>query len=174
MKLFKFVAISGLVLSVASAQASSTLETVSHVDLGRYLGKWYEVGHYQTWFQKNCAGSTAEYSLKKNGTVRVLNTCFHTDGTTHTAKGTAKVKDKVTNSKLSVSFFWPFSGKYWIIDLGPNYEYSVVSEPKKKYLFILSRTKTIDQVTFQGILKRLEEKGFDLSKIIFDHVPEIN
>jgi apolipoprotein D and lipocalin family protein len=74
--------------------------------------------------------------------------------------------DKQTNAKLKVRFFWPFSGDYWIIDLGGHYEYAVVGEPGRKYLWILSRRKVMDKKTYDEILGRLEEKGYDPKKLL--------
>ena len=71
----------------------------------------------------------------------------------------------VANEKLKVQFFWPFRGKYWIIDLAPDYSYAVVSHPNRKYLWILSRTPKMEDTIYQGILSRLKENGFDLSKL---------
>ena len=80
-------------------------------------------------------------------------------------KGKAFEEKKSGNAKLKVQFFWPFKGKYWIIDLADDYSYAVVSHPDKNYLWILSRTAKIQAVTYQQILSRLKEKGFDLTKI---------
>lgn len=143
------------------------LETVPSVDLNRYLGTWYEIASYYQKFQKDCVATKATYTLKKNGDIDVLNECrlLTFDGELKTANGTAKIVDKKTNAKLKVSFFWPFYGKYWIIDLGPNYEYAVVGHPNRKYLWILSRSPSLDQATLDGIRSRIAEKGFDLSKL---------
>ena len=73
--------------------------------------------------------------------------------------------DPITNAKLKVSFFWPFSGDYWIIDLGADYDYAVVSEPRKKYLWILGRAPEMDDALYGQILRRLRDKGFDLHRL---------
>ena len=77
------------------------------------------------------------------------------------ANGKAWVTDKSTNAKLKVSFFWPFSGKYWIIDLADDYSYAVVGHPNRKYLWILSRTPQMDKELYEQILQRIKAKGFD-------------
>jgi apolipoprotein D and lipocalin family protein len=74
--------------------------------------------------------------------------------------------DKKTNAKIKVSFFWPFSGDYWIIDLGENYEYAVVGHPSRKYLWILSRTPEMDDATYNLILKKLRKQFYDVSKLM--------
>lgn len=143
------------------------LETVSHVDLNRYLGKWYEVARFTLSFEKNCVGATANYSLREDGSINVINTCFKGTlaGKLKTAHGHAKVVDKETGSKLKVSFFGPFYAPYWIIDLGENYEYAVVGSPNRDTLWILSRTPALDPAVLKSILERAELKGFDTAKL---------
>jgi apolipoprotein D and lipocalin family protein len=75
------------------------------------------------------------------------------------------VVDKTTNAKLEVSFFRPFWGDYWIIDLGEKYEYAVVGHPGRDYLWILSRSTTMDPTVYAGILKRLEEQGYQTERL---------
>lgn len=80
-------------------------------------------------------------------------------------KGKAFVEKNSGNAKLKVQFFWPFKGNYWIIDLAGDYSYAVVSDPTKKYLWILSRTSKMDEAIYQSILSKLVLKGFDLTKL---------
>ncbi len=91
----------------------------------------------------------------------MLNSCLR-DGKVDTAKGKAWVVDRITNAKLKVSLFWPFRGDYWIIDLGKDYEFAVVSAPSMKYLWILSRTPKMEEHRYQEIVGRLKERGFDM------------
>ena len=149
-------------------EPSSPLTTVSHVDLNRYMGKWYEIARYPNSFQKGCVGSKATYTLLDDGKVSVLNQCYDGSfsGKLRSAKGKAWVVDKETNAKLKVSFFWFFAGDYWIIDLGRDYEYAVIGHPKRKYLWILSRTKKMDEGIYENILSHLRDKQYDTSKLI--------
>jgi apolipoprotein D and lipocalin family protein len=143
------------------------LETVQHVDIARYMGIWYEIAKLPQGFEKGLVGITATYELLPSGKVRVLNQGHQNDlgGRARTAKGTAKVVDPRTNAKLKVTFFWPFYGDYWIIELGRDYEYVVVGEPSRRYLWILSRAPLMDEDVYQGLLRRAGEKGFDISRI---------
>lgn len=139
------------------------LDTVKQkVDLGRYLGTWYEIARYENSFQKGCFAATATYSMRPDGMIRVLNQCRHgaLDGELKSVEGKAWVVDPVTNAKLKVSFFWPFSGDYWIIDLGEKYDYAVVGHPDRKYLWILSRTPHMDEAQYKRILEQLAAKHF--------------
>lgn len=157
-------ALLGLTALALQAQ-NKPLETVAHVDLNKYLGKWYEIAAFPQRFEKGCSCTSAEYSLKPNGDIEVKNTCLK-DGKIKTAIGKAVVKDKTTNAKLSVQFFWPFSGKYWIIALAPDYSYAVVGHPNRDYLWILSRKPVMDEQTYRYLLVKVAEKGFDIRRIV--------
>ncbi len=141
------------------------LEVVPHVELERYLGKWYEIAHLPAKFQEGCDETTATYTLLKDGNVSVLNECVK-NGKVKVAKGTAKVVDKSSNAKLKVSFFWPFYGDYWIIDLGKDYEYAVVGTPNRKYLWVLSRTPRMDEELYSRLIGSTKSKGFNVDALI--------
>ena len=150
-------------------QNKSVLKTVSHVDLNRYIGVWYEIARYPNRFQKGCLGSRATYSLRPDGKISVLNECYDEDSSKHRkAEGKAWVVDKTTNAKLKVSFFWPFSGHYWIIELGKDYEYAVIGHPDREYLWILSRTEEMPDDLYKEVLSRLEKHGYDTSRLIMN------
>ena len=142
-----------------------SLEVVPHVELEKYLGKWYEIAHLPAKFQEGCNETTATYTLSKDGSISVLNQSIK-DGKMKQAKGKAKVVDKNSNAKLKVTFFWPFYGDYWIIKLGNNYDYAVVGTPNRKYLWILSRTPQMDDKLFSQILESVKSKGFDINNLI--------
>lgn len=143
------------------------LQTVPYVDLKKYAGKWYEIAAYPQRFQNGCTATTAEYTATDKGYIIVENRCNKNSisGKQAYIKGKAFVEKNSGNAKLKVQFFWPFKGKYWIIDLADDYSYAVVSHPNKKYLWILSRTTKMDEATYQKIIIRLEEKGFDLTSL---------
>lgn len=151
-----------------SCKTISTLETVNNVDVNKYSGKWYEIANYPNSFQKNCFATTAEYTLTDKGYLIVENRCKkgNIDGEESNIKGKAFIVKNSNNSKLKVQFFWPFKGDYWIIGLEENYQWAVVSDPSRKYLWILSRQNKLDDLTYDTILKLLENKGFDLTKIV--------
>ncbi len=157
-----------LMIGVPSVTANEKpLETVPHVDLARYVGTWYEIASFPQRFQKGCTGTVATYTIRPDGKIDVLNRCSRDSlaGKVTTAKGKARVVDTVTNAKLKVTFFWPFWGDYWIIDLGRDYEYAVVGHPNRKYLWILSRTTTMSASVYDGIIERLKAQGYDTSKL---------
>jgi len=143
----------------------NTLEVVPYVELKRYLGKWYEIAHLPARFQEGCTNTTATYALSEDGNISVLNECIKS-GKVKQAKGKAKVIDKKTGAKLKVTFFWPFYGNYWIIDLGKDYDYAVVGTPNRGYLWILSRTPQMDDKLFSQLIESAKSKGFDVNRLI--------
>ena len=161
------IALSGTLVMFLCACATggppqAPLETVQQVDLARYMGTWFEIASFPQRFQKGCTDSRAEYRVRTEGDVEVLNSCLR-DGKVDTAKGKAWVVDRATNARMKVSFFWPFRGDYWIIELGRDYEYAVVSAPSRKYLWILSRTPKMEEQRYQEIVWRLKDRGFDVA-----------
>jgi apolipoprotein D and lipocalin family protein len=148
------------------------LKTVEHVDVQRYMGTWFEIAKLPQRFEKGLVGITANYTLLPDGKVSVLNSGYKEDfnGKLKTIKGKAWVVDTATNAKLKVSFFWPFAGNYWIIELGKDYEYAVVGDESRKYLWILSRTSQMDEAVYNELLKRVQDRGFDVSKL--EKVPQ--
>lgn len=161
-------------LGLAGCAATTTerlglpeLRTVGRVDLQRYLGTWYDIASFPQRFQEGCTGTTATYALRDDGDIDVVNRCRKgsLDGEEDVAEGRARVVDPKTNARLEVSFFRPFWGDYWIIDLGADYEYAVVGHPGRDYLWILSRTPTMDAAVYDGILARLREQGYEVERL---------
>ncbi len=159
---------------IKNDDSDQKLTTVESVDLSKYAGKWYEIARYPNRFQKKCVGNTtATYNIKGDDKIEVINECLKKNGKINKAKGKAKIVDEKTNAKLEVRFapawlswlpqVW---GDYWIIDLDKDYKYAVVGDPDRDYLWILSRTPEMDSETYQGILERVEKKGFNPSKLI--------
>jgi apolipoprotein D and lipocalin family protein len=165
------MAIAGMLLHVNllfSADAPKPLQVVPSLDLARYAGKWYEIARLPNFFQRKCAGdTTATYTLRSDGKITVVNACRTRDGRVTTAEGTARLADKQgPNTKLKVSFFWPFSGDYWIIDLDPEYRWAVIGEPRRKYFWVLSRDPQMDEGTLSPILERARAQGYDLTALM--------
>jgi apolipoprotein D and lipocalin family protein len=163
----------GLGVTIASAALYAAtaneqpLTTVPRVDLTRYLGRWYEIARYPNRFEKQCERDvTATYTLREDGRIGVLNACVKHDGSPNEGKGWAKIVDTSTNAKLKVTFFWPFFGDYWVLELGHNYEYAVVGEPSRKYLWILSRAPHMSDAQYSEVLGRLASKGYNPGKLI--------
>ncbi|MBD3842696.1 MAG: lipocalin family protein [Campylobacterales bacterium] len=143
------------------------LPTVKQVDIQKYQGTWYEIARFEHFFEKGCKNVTATYELKNDGDLKVINRCTMIENNDfNEATGVAYAVDD-TNSKLKVSFFRPFYGDYYIIDLADDYSYAVVGAPSRELLWILSRTKTIDTSIKNKILDKLPTLGFDPDKFIW-------
>lgn len=154
-------------LAVVSAQDTPLppVKSVASVDLGRYIGKWYEIGSFPMFFQRNCVGdTTAQYALEPDARVSVTNRC-RTDTSTQEATGYATVVEGSANARLKVSFFWPFKADYWVIGLDPDYRWAVVGNPNRKYLWLLSRTPQLSKPLLDAALASANAQGFDLSQL---------
>ncbi len=161
----------------AAGQAGSgarPLATIPALDVKRYMGTWYEIARFPNSFQKKCVGfTTATYSVREDGRVDVVNRCRRPDGGTDTANGVARQPGGASSPKLEVRFapailswlplVW---GDYWVIDLDPGYQLAAVSEPKREYLWILSRTPTVDPAVYDALLGRLRAQGLDLNRLM--------
>ena len=142
-------------------------EPARDVELKRYMGRWYEVARYENEFETDCEGVTADYSLRPDGKVQVVNTCRKgaVDGEVETAEGAAEVVPGSRGAKLEVTFFWPFAGDYWVLDRATDYSWAIVGEPEREYFWILSRAPVPDQTLMDELLARAEELGYDPDRI---------
>lgn len=161
-----------LTFILSTVVSAHELRTVDFVELDNYLGRWYEIEKFPNSFQRNCLATQANYSLKNNGRIKVVNKCLKANGKLKVANGSASIEDTETNAKLKVSFFfllrWFGEANYYILDLGEsrNYGHVLIGSPDRNYAWILSRTPTLDQ----GIVEQLKEKasslGFDASRFV--------
>jgi len=150
----------------ARAQSADEPKPLASVDLERYAGLWYEIARIPNRFQKDCVGAaTATYELRDDGRIDVINRCMKEDGKVKEARGIARLADE-GGARLEVSFFsvlgWrPVWGDYWILDLGDNYEYSIVGEGSRKYGWILSRSAELDETRLAALFESLRLQGYD-------------
>jgi apolipoprotein D and lipocalin family protein len=148
------------------------LKTVPDLKLPRYLGTWYEIARLPMKHEPDgCTDVSAHYSLKENGHVAVLNRC-RMDGEIEEAEGEACPVDN-DSARLEVSFLpkglrWiPFTkGDYWVIQVAPDYSVALVGSPDRKYLWLLSRTPTLDTTVQDHYLAQARQQGFDLGPLI--------
>ncbi len=151
---------------LSSFEEDEPLETVRHVDLKKYVGKWYEIARFPAPFEKNCTCTTAEYTINDDGTVAVDNRCYNVKKKKwQRATGKAFVRNEDTNAELGVQFFWPFKGDYYIIALADDYSYAMVGAPSRDYLWILSRKREMPQSTFDKLTAIATSKGFDVGRL---------
>ncbi len=143
------------------------LEPVAEFDANRYMGLWYEIAKYPVRFEKGLVAITAEYSLREDGDIQVINTGRKgtLDGPLSQAGAKAWAPDPDDPARLKVQFFWPFRADYWVLALDPEYRWAVVGEPKRRYLWILSRTPTIAPETRALIETEITSLGYDVSRL---------
>jgi apolipoprotein D and lipocalin family protein len=159
--------------ALSAAPATATNAPVPRLDLQRYAGQWHEIAHIPMFFQRQCVNNiTATYTLNADGTVGVRNACRTKGGVTDASLGVARTVPG-TPGALKLRFAprilswlpWVWAD-YWVIDLDPDYRWAVVGGPSQKYLWILSRTATMDTQLFQQIRDRAAGRGYPVEKLV--------
>jgi apolipoprotein D and lipocalin family protein len=147
---------------------------VAGVDFNRYAGVWYEIARFPNPFERDCFAARAEYRMRTDGRLDVENSCrrYSFDGPLRRIKGVAWAPDPAETARLKVRFFWPFSGDYWIVDLDDEYRTAVVSDRRRRYLWILNREPRLSQEKLAEIRSSLTERGFDLDRLIMTPQPD--
>ncbi|MDY0273262.1 MAG: lipocalin family protein [Advenella sp.] len=144
------------------------IEPVQNFDSRRYLGKWYEIARLDHSFERGLQQVSAEYTLREDGGIKVLNRGFNTaKNKWEDAEGKAYFVEDSNQGYLKVSFFGPFYGAYVIFDLGKNYEYSLITSHNRDFLWLLSRTPTIDETLKKELLAKMESRSFKTQDLIF-------
>jgi apolipoprotein D and lipocalin family protein len=151
---------------LACSGANPPLDVAQNVDLSRFQGKWYEIAKLPRTTETDCYATMAFYTQASDGSLSLVNQCNvgSTSGPLNTISMTATVTDPTVPAKLALQV-GGFSGDYWIIEVGTNYEYAVIGHPTRAYLWILSRTPVLDSTTLQGILSRAQANQFDTSTL---------
>ncbi len=158
-----------LLLNACSANKNTRqMKTVKNVSIEKYMGTWYEIARYPHRFEKDLVGVTATYELKENGKIKVINKGYQDslNGKLKVAKGKAKIPNPNDPGKLKVAFFLFFYADYYILELDTvNYQYALIGSSSPNYLWILSRTPEMKEETYQMLLEKAKERGYDLSKL---------
>ena len=142
------------------------IEPVRNFDINRYLGKWYEIARLDHSFERGLERVYAEYSLKDDGGIKVVNRGFNPGSNQwKEAVGKAYFVSDANIGMLKVSFFGPFYGGYNIIELDKDYSYSLVCGPDKSYLWILSRTPVMEESIKAELIKKAKSLGFDTDRL---------
>jgi apolipoprotein D and lipocalin family protein len=147
------------------------IEPVDNFELNRYLGKWYEIARLDHSFERGLEAVSAEYSLRDDGGIRVINSGYNTDTQANQeAEGRAYFVDQPNLGYLKVSFFGPFFGSYVIFELDENYQYAFIAGNTTNYLWLLARTPEVSEELVDQFISRATQLGFDTSQLIFvDH-----
>lgn len=142
--------------------------TAEPIEQDRYLGLWHEQARLPNAFERGCVRATAEYALRDDGMISVRNTCFEDDGEERRAIGRARV---VGEGKLKVSFFGPFWADYWVLDRADDYSWSIVGEPRGRYLWLLTRAETLTPAERSAFEQRITALGFDPEDLFWAAAP---
>lgn len=165
-----------LVLNSCKSNASMIDKTVvKELDVQKYLGTWYEIARYPHSFEKDLQGVTANYTLREDGKIKVVNSGYKgsLNGQYSEAIGKAKIPDPINEpAKLKVSFFWIFYGDYFVLELDKDYQYALIGSSSDKFLWILSRSPQMDKLLYQDLIKKLQKRGYDTSKLIVVQQPK--
>ncbi|WP_423708540.1 lipocalin family protein [Undibacterium sp. WLX3042] len=157
---FLLISVSAIELMACTSTSYPPMPVVSEVNLQRYEGKWYQIALIPNRFQSMCVSDTSAEYVAQGDSIRVINRCRKADQRMEEAIGVAEPVAGSNNAKLRVSFFRPFYGDYWILDLDRDYQWVLVGEPSRKYGWILSRTPVLNQETLQRIWAKAESLGY--------------
>jgi apolipoprotein D and lipocalin family protein len=154
--------------ALLGCQESAPLPVADDVQLGRFQGRWYEIASLPRASQAGCTGTTADYSLTSERELLIVNECRQgaLDGPLLRMAARAVVSDPEVPAKLSLDFGWGY-GDYWILEVGPDYQYAVVGHPTRDYLWILSRAPTLSAQALDAALARAREQGFATALLRF-------
>lgn len=150
------------------------VQPVKEFDIRKYQGKWYEIARLDHSFERGMSGVSAEYSMRDDGGVKVINRGFSVpENRWKEAEGKGYFVGPQDEGYLKVSFFGPFYGAYAVFELDQqDYQYAFVAGNSTSYLWLLSRTPTVSKAVMDRFIKRAKELGFDTNALIFvDHTP---
>jgi len=168
--LYIFPLIAGLMAHspcYSSTHTDINTSTVKKLDIPRFMGKWYEIARYEHSFEKGMTHVTAEYSLKPDGKIQVINKGIK-NGKAKEIVGKAKQPNPVEYpGRLKVSFFLWFYADYYVLELDNDYQYAIIGSSSDKYLWILSRTPVLPKEILEKLLANIKQRGYDLSRLIF-------
>ncbi len=141
---------------------------VKPFDVNKYTGKWYEIARLDFRFEKDLNNTTANYALKNDGTLKVVNRGYNYKKQKWVeATGKAKFVDAKDEGRLKVSFFGPFYSGYNVIAIDPDYKYALIAGERLKYLWLLSRETTMPENIKQDYLKKAEDIGYKTSDLVW-------
>lgn len=146
-------------------KAAPPPKTAQDVEVGRFMGTWHEISRLPFKWEEDCVGSSAKYEAIDDERFKITNYCWYKSffGPMRKAKAEGII---VEDSKFQVSFFWPIYVDYWILHIDDKYEHTVIGTPDRKYLWIMSRSTSIDDATYASLVAIAQDAGFSVDKLI--------
>ena len=165
--IYSQIIILGIFMGVMGCSSSSPIATANHVDLDRFMGKWYVIANIPTLIEKDAFNAIESYSLNEDGTVA---TTFRfregsSTGEEKTYHPTGYVLDDQSNAIWEMQFVWPFKADYRIVFVAEDYSQTIIGRNKRDYIWIMARTPQISEDNYQQLLTKASEQGYDISKI---------
>lgn len=155
-------------LNSCSSKELPAQPTVTYVDINRYMGQWYVISAIGTFVENNAYGASETYSWNEKD-KRIDVDYIHYEGSLTGEKKSypqkAFIVNQETNAEWKVQFFWPLKFSYLIIDLAADYSYTIVGTPGRRYVWIMSRTKTMDKELYQKLVMKIKNYGYDISQL---------
>jgi apolipoprotein D and lipocalin family protein len=171
------LSLSLLTLLVLSGCAATTtkppLQTVDHVDLSRFMGDWYVIGTIPWFVEKNNVGTMDIYRMRPDGRIDITY-AFHKKELSAPRKemhAVGTILDTQSNARWGVQFLWPFQAPYLVIDLAHDYSTTIIGYPSRDLIWIMARTPTLSEATYQSLLQKAAEQGYDIRRIV--KVPQV-
>jgi len=168
LKMIVFCVLTALMFHVpCNARERNELRIVPYADVNRYMGAWFEIAKIPHWFEKGLAGTMINFELLDDGKVLVTVQAYKNnfEGKYYSKILTAEIADRQTNTTIVVDFFLFFTGTFYVVELGGNYDYAVVGNESREKAWILSRSPRISPELYDDLLKRMQMNGFDISKL---------
>jgi apolipoprotein D and lipocalin family protein len=169
-----FVPLLLLLLALPAQSQSRQPTAVEHADVDRYMGQWYEIARLPNQLERHCARDVVSiYERRSESAIRVTYVCSQADGEEERTRGVARIRDAGSNAKLELRFaplalaWWPFVwDDWWILELAPEYTHMMVGDPSRQTLWIFSRTREMDDATYQALIAHAAAQGYDTQHLV--------
>jgi apolipoprotein D and lipocalin family protein len=169
----RFAALAALSSLLIGCSTNAPMRTVSHVDLPRYMGDWYVIGEIQNFAERSCVDSIESYALNADGSIDNWFSCRKKSFDAPMKRVTsakARVVNTTTNATWHLRFYKVFSAQYLVLDLDADYQWAMVGHPSRSYGWILARSRTLPDQTYEAVLRRTRDQGYDPER--FKKVPQ--
>lgn len=163
----RWLSLGGVLAFLSGCASHPPMPTVEHVDLERFMGKWYVVANIPTWLEKNAYNAVESYALNPDGSIA---TTFQFrdgsfDGPLKTYRPTGFVMDKQSNALWGMQFIWPIKADFRIVDLSEDYSQVIIARQARDYVWVMARQPELTDAAFEQIRARVAELGYDTTEL---------